>query len=305
MRPLRFGLPPMLAAATLSGAAAAHHSFSAEFDAAKPITIVGTITKARLVNPPSWVDLDVKAANGSVTNWGFEFSTPAGLRDKGVTKADLVFGTRLKIEGHLAKNGGPFGYARLATFPDGRVVQTGGARGAPTGRRGRHRKQRRDLAESGRSGTRIIRLDGRPHLPDTIKSWNADSRGHWEGNTLVVDVANNNAKALFGRTGDFASENVHIVERYIFANDRKRYDYVARFEDPTVYARPWTATIPARRYTEADPAGGGWHYEAIVANRPRHQPVLNERMERICVENNGPFGGGAIGVPLTDTIIDR
>lgn len=155
------------------------------------------------------------------------------------------------------------------------------------------------------SGTRIIRLDGRPHLPDTIKSWNADSRGHWEGNTLVVDVANNNAKALFGRTGDFASENVHIVERYIFANDRKRYNYVARLEDPTAYARPWTATIPARRYTEADPAGGGWHYEAIVANRPGHQPVLNERMERICVENNGPFGGGAIGVPLTDTIVDR
>lgn len=222
-----------------------------------------------------------------------------------MTKADMVFGTRLKIEGYLAKNGGPFGHARLATFPDGRVVQTGGAQDAPTGRRGRHRKQRRDLAGSGRSGTRIIPLDGRPHLPDTIKSWNADSRGHWEGNTLVVDVANNNAKELFGRTGDFASENVHIVARYIFANDRKRYNYVARFEDPTVYARPWTATIPARRYTEADPAGGGWHYEAIVANRPGHQPVLHERMERICVENNGPFGGGAIGVPLTDTIIDR
>ena len=50
------------------------------------------------------------------------------------------------------------------------------------------------------SGTRIIHLDGKPHLPANIKLWNADSRGHWEGNTLVVDVTNNNAKARFGRS---------------------------------------------------------------------------------------------------------
>lgn len=154
------------------------------------------------------------------------------------------------------------------------------------------------------SGTRIVRLDRQQHLPANIKLWNADSRGHWEGNTLVVNVANNNAKALFGRTGDFASDNVQIVERYIFDPDGKRYNYVATFTDPTVYSRPWTATIPARRYTEADPAGGGWHYEADVANRPG-KPVLHERWERICVENNGPFGGGAIGVPANDPVIDR
>jgi len=154
------------------------------------------------------------------------------------------------------------------------------------------------------SGTRIIRLDGSPHLPDAIKLWNADSRGHWEGNTLVVEVTNNNGKALFGRTGDFASENVKIVERYVFDNDGKRYNYVATFTDPTVYSRSWTATIPARRYTEADPPDDGWHYEASVANRPG-KPVLHERMERICVENNGPFGGGAVGVPLDHPVIDR
>jgi hypothetical protein len=102
------------------------------------------------------------------------------------------------------------------------------------------------------SGTRIIRLDKKPFLPDSIKLWNADSRGHWEGNTLVVEVRNNNGKALFGRSGDFASENVVIEERYIFDNDGKRFNYVAKFTDPTVYSRPWTATIPARRYTEAD-----------------------------------------------------
>lgn len=139
------------------------------------------------------------------------------------------------------------------------------------------------------SGTRIIHLDGKAHLPDTIKLWNADSRGHWEGNTLVVDVTNNNGKALFGRTGEFASENVHIVERYVFDNSGQRYNYVATIDDPTTYTRPWTATIPARRWSEKDKADNGWHYEAAVANAPG-QPLLHEHYERICVENNGPFG---------------
>jgi hypothetical protein len=152
------------------------------------------------------------------------------------------------------------------------------------------------------SGYRIVRLDGKPHLPANIKLWNADSRGRWEGNTLVVDVRNNNAKALFGRTGDFASENVVVEERYVFDNDGKRFNYVATFDDPTVYSRKWTATIPARRYTEADKPDG-WHYEVAPANRPG--PLLHERMERICVENNGPFGGGAVGVPLDGPIISR
>ena len=142
------------------------------------------------------------------------------------------------------------------------------------------------------SGTRVIYLDGRPHLPQNVKLWNADSRGHWEGNTLVVDVTNNNAKALFGRTGDFASENVHITERYIFDKDGKRYNYVARFEDPGVYTRPWTATIPARRRTAADQPNG-WHYEGQLANTPDGK-VLAEHDERVCVENNGPFGGVAM-----------
>lgn len=142
------------------------------------------------------------------------------------------------------------------------------------------------------SGTRVIHLDGKPHLPENIKLWNADSRGHWEGNTLVVDVSNNNGKARLARTGEFASENVHIDERYVFDNGGKRFNYVATITDPTVYSRPWTATIPSRRYTEAD-ATDGWHYEAALANRPG-KPPLHEHYERICVENNGPFGNVAV-----------
>ncbi len=142
------------------------------------------------------------------------------------------------------------------------------------------------------SGTRIIHLDGKPHLPEAIKLWNADSRGRWEGNTLIVDVTNNNGKARLARTGEFASENVRIEERFVFDNDRERYNYVATITDPTVYTRPWTTTIPARRYTERDQPDG-WHYQVDLANYDGAEP-LDEHYERICVENNGGFGQVAV-----------
>jgi hypothetical protein len=142
------------------------------------------------------------------------------------------------------------------------------------------------------SGTRIIHLDGKPHLPDEIKLWNGDSRGHWEGNTLVVDVSNNNGKARFARTGEFASEHVKIEERYIFDNDRKHYNYQATITDPTVYTRPWTATIPVRRYT-VDDAPDDWHYEVPLANVPGKDRIP-DHFERTCVENNGGFGRVAV-----------
>lgn len=140
------------------------------------------------------------------------------------------------------------------------------------------------------SGSRIIHLDGKPHLPESVKLWNGDSRGHWEGNTLVVDATNNNGKALFGRTGEFASENLQVTERYIFAPDGQRYNYVGTFTDPTVYTRPWTATIPARRRDGSD-VTDGWHYEVAI-NQAGGKPVV-ERYERICAENNIGFGSVA------------
>jgi hypothetical protein len=142
------------------------------------------------------------------------------------------------------------------------------------------------------SGWRIIHLDGKPHLPENVKLWNADSRGHWKGNTLVVDVTNNNAKARLGRTGEFFSDNVHIEERYVFDNGGQRFNYVATITDPSVFTRPWTATIPVIRYTEKD-TPDGWHYEVAVA-RTTDGKVLHERHERVCIENNGPFGQVAV-----------
>lgn len=141
------------------------------------------------------------------------------------------------------------------------------------------------------NGTRIIHLDNKPHLPEKVKLWNADSRGHWEGNTLVVDVKNHNGKALFGRSGEFISENGTIQEKYIFANDGKRYNYEAIFTDPTVYTRPFTVTIPARLWTYEDKPNG-WHFEARLATHAGKEPIV-EREERICTENNGGFGIGA------------
>ncbi|OAI19179.1 hypothetical protein A1507_07800 [Methylomonas koyamae] len=143
------------------------------------------------------------------------------------------------------------------------------------------------------SGTRIIHLDGKPHLPDNIKLWNGDSRGHWEGNTLVVDVTNQNGKALFGRSGEFISENGHIEERYIFSNEeRDRYIYQATLTDPTVYTRPFTVTVPARRWSAKDQPNG-WHFEVEPANYlgkdTLKEPIL-DHYERVCTENNGGFG---------------
>jgi hypothetical protein len=109
----------------------AHHSFAAEFDSKKPVTVQGVVTKARFVNPHAWLYLDVKNQDGSVTNWGFEFGTPIVLRNRGVAKEDVSPGSPVHVEGFMARNGGAFGYAQVVTLADGRKVQTGSAPDAP------------------------------------------------------------------------------------------------------------------------------------------------------------------------------
>lgn len=141
------------------------------------------------------------------------------------------------------------------------------------------------------SGTRVIHLDKKPHLNEKIKLWNGDSRGHWEGNTLVVDVTNNNSKARFGRSGEFASDNVHIKEKFIFDNNRERFLYQAVYDDPTVYTQPWTLTIPAKRVETY--AEDGWNNQLQLAKHSGKDKLL-ENYERICTENNGGFGNGAV-----------
>jgi len=92
---------------------------------------------------------------------------------------------------------------------------------------------------------RIIRL-GAPHIGPDVKLWMGDPVGHWEGNTLVVDVTNLNGKARLAMVGDFYSENAHVVERYTFAG-ADTLKYTATFADPTVYTRPWTLAVDLKR----------------------------------------------------------
>jgi hypothetical protein len=104
---------------------------------------------------------------------------------------------------------------------------------------------------------RIIPLDGRPHLGESIKLWMGDSRGHWEGNALVVDVTNNNSKSRLSNVGDFASDKLHIVERYTFL-DANHMKYEATLDDPSVYTRPWKIAADMVRKHVKDPGYEQW-----------------------------------------------
>ena len=104
--------------------------------------------------------------------------------------------------------------------------------------------------------TRIIPLDGRPHLPPSIRLWNGDSRGRFEGNTLVVDTTNFNGKswiatsAAGGRIkGIPQSDAAHIVERFT-RTDADTILYEVTIEDPEVYTAPWKVEIPLNRETD-------------------------------------------------------
>jgi hypothetical protein len=112
--------------------ARAHHAFAAEFDAKQPIDLKGKITKARWVNPHSWLYFDVTGPDGTVTNWGVEFGAPNSLSNKGLKKSDLKVGDDVHVRGYRSKNGQPFGYSVYVTLADGRTIQTGGAQDAPT-----------------------------------------------------------------------------------------------------------------------------------------------------------------------------
>ena len=93
---------------------------------------------------------------------------------------------------------------------------------------------------------RVIWLDGRPRVPAAVKLWMGDSRGRWEGNTLVVEVTNQTGLAGIDNTGNFYSEHARIVERWTRTRgDRLRYE--ATIEDPTVFSRPWTLAFPLGR----------------------------------------------------------
>lgn len=107
--------------------AAAHHAFAAEFDVNKPVKVHGTITKIDWVNPHSWIYVDVKDADGKVTNWHFELGAPNALFRLGWKKDAIPAGIEVDISGYRAKSGEPVGNARSLTLPNGKELFTGGS----------------------------------------------------------------------------------------------------------------------------------------------------------------------------------
>ena len=96
---------------------------------------------------------------------------------------------------------------------------------------------------------RTVPMDGRPRLGQDIQLWQADSRGHWEGDTLVIDVTNFSDQPRFDVVGNFHSDALHVVERFRLV-DVDTIDYRATMDDPKVYTRPWTMAIVIKRVKE-------------------------------------------------------
>jgi hypothetical protein len=141
---------------------------------------------------------------------------PAGPEDVSNERRCLTFGTP-RLGGNFGA--GPYSYYQIVQTP-GYLV----------------------LAMEFAHEARIIPLDGRPHLPSDIRQWSGDSRGRWEGNTLIVDTTNFSTKSTF--TG--SAENMHMVERFTRV-DGDTLDYQLTLDDPTTWTKAWTALIHLTR----------------------------------------------------------
>ena len=111
----------LIAAAPLS----AHHAFAAEFDSTKPVKLQGTVVKVEMVNPHSWVYIDVKNPDGSTTQWMVEGGSPNALVRNGFTKNTLPKGTEVIFEGFQAKDGSFRANGRDITLPGGKKLSLG------------------------------------------------------------------------------------------------------------------------------------------------------------------------------------
>ena len=113
----------------------AHHSFAAEYDANKPITLKGTILKFDFVNPHAWLYISVKEADGKETKWNVEMSSPNSLIRRGVNKNSVPLGTEVTVVGYRSRDNSTTMNGTSVRMPDGRNLFTGSeGTGAPVTR---------------------------------------------------------------------------------------------------------------------------------------------------------------------------
>ena len=118
--------------------------------------------------------------------------------------------------------------------------------------------------------TRFIYTNGTPHPPGHIDWWMGDSRGRWEGDTLVVDVIHFNDQTWFDRAGNFHSEQLHLIERFT-PLDRDHITYEVTVEDPKVFTAPWRMSMVLYRHRE--PNAQLLEYECYSFDNEFHPPV--------------------------------
>lgn len=121
----------IVALASNGAAVAAHHSFAAEFDFQKPVTLKGSVVQWEMINPHGWITLDVAAEDGRKVQWMIETSNPNGLMRLGWTKRSLKAGDEITVEGYKAKDGSNTANAARITLADGRKVFAGSS-GTPS-----------------------------------------------------------------------------------------------------------------------------------------------------------------------------
>jgi hypothetical protein len=112
----------------------AHHAFSAEFDAAKPIALTGTVARVAWTNPHAHIHVDVSDRAGKVTTWDFELGSPNALMRRGWSARSLKPGDQITVNGYLAKDGTALANARSITLSDGRELFAGSSNESQTAR---------------------------------------------------------------------------------------------------------------------------------------------------------------------------
>ncbi len=133
MTKMAFCAAAVSAAVLASVPTAAHHSFAAEFDDARPLKLTGTISKVEWTNPHIWYYVDVKNPDGTTTTWALSGGAPGQLMRRGITKNLLVIGATVVVEGFKAKDGSTNGFGSRITYPDGRNVLTATAQDRQAG----------------------------------------------------------------------------------------------------------------------------------------------------------------------------